>query len=83
MNNKPALEWFKQHLPKLPKIEQRWEMFKKFIYGVLLGTAIVIIIFDFIDSPNQSIKSPIPITPTIEIRINQDGTRDTTYIYTN
>ena len=57
-------------------------MFEKFIVSVVIGTTVSVLVLSYIDPPQQSIESPTPITPTIEIRINQDGTMDTTYVYT-
>ena len=36
---------------------------------------------DVKQSQNCEIKHPNPITPRIEIQVNPDGSRDTTYIY--
>ena len=51
-----------------------------YIVGLIVGFIAGFILHWMID--DNTIKSPTPLSPTIEIRIQPDGTSDTTYVYT-
>jgi hypothetical protein len=51
-----------------------------YILGIIVGFVCCLILWWIIKV--DSIKTYSPITPTIEIHIQPDGTRDTTFIYT-
>jgi len=52
-----------------------------FIYIVMAGIFTLAIVGINSLTEKESIKSPTPLTPTIEIRIHPDGKQDTTYVY--
>jgi len=51
------------------------------VFNISLITVGLIGIFVGLYYEKSTIKSPTPLTPTIEIRIHPDGTQDTTYVY--
>ena len=48
------------------------------VIGFIVGSLAGVLIWNQI----QSVESKTPLPPTIEIRIQPDGTSDTTYVYT-